>query len=126
MPFIMHKNYMSWKRFERGVDILVEQIKTANPKIDAVFGFPRGGLPLAVRLSHKLKVPLITDWLGSEYPLIVDDIVDTGEIMKFFMWKEPKFGTTASLYWYPKASCKPDFYAFEKKPWEWIVFPWEK
>ena len=44
-----------------------------------VYGIPRGGLIVAVLVSHKLGIPLITslrDMYGKKF-LVVDDIVDT-------------------------------------------------
>lgn len=69
-----------------------------------------------------------TDWSNL---LIVDDILDTGTTMKYFM------NTTglvqgfnfkiATLHWFPngKHGLMPDFYVDKKPKNSWIVYPWE-
>ncbi|MGE0207493.1 MAG: phosphoribosyltransferase, partial [Candidatus Babeliales bacterium] len=66
---------------------------------------------------------------NSKYILIVDDLVDTGETMKFLIeaLKDSLPKTTikiATLYYKPTSCIKPDYYIEETT--NWIVFPWEK
>ena len=109
--------YFSWSEFDKSVDYIANECKTL--KITGIYGVPRGGLCLAVALSHKLNVQLIEKPIKSS--LIVDDIFETGFTLSnyknikgafFFVLvskKKPIWWKTVNL------SLKE----------EWIVFPWE-
>ena len=109
--------YFSWSEFDKSVDYIANQFKFK--KLSGVYGIPRGGLCLAVALSHKLNIKLIEKPLKNS--LIVDDIFETGftlskfkniERANFFVLvskKKPIWWNTVSL-------------SYKK---EWIVFPWE-
>ena len=109
--------YFSWSEFDKSVDYIANRCKKL--KLSGIYGVPRGGLCLAVALSHKLNVKLIEKPLKNS--LIVDDIYETGftlsnfkniEGVNFFVLvskKKPNWWNTVNLY--------------HKK--EWIVFPWE-
>ena len=109
--------YFSWSEFDKSVDYIANQCQKL--KLSGIYGVPRGGLCLAVALSHKLNVQLIEKPLKNS--LIVDDIYETGftlsnfkniEGVNFFVLvskKKPIWWNTVNLY--------------HKK--EWIVFPWE-
>ena len=109
--------YFSWAEFDKSVDYIANQCKFC--KFSGVYGVPRGGLCLAVALSHKLNIQLIEKPLKNS--LIVDDVFETGiTLSKFknieganffvlFSKKKPIWWNTVNLYY--------------KK--EWIVFPWE-
>jgi len=109
--------YFSWQEFDKSVIFISDKCK--NLTFSGVYGIPRGGLCLAVALSHKLNIKLISE--PAENSLIVDDVYETGltlnnyrniEGAKFFVLcskKEPLWWDTVRL-------------SREK---EWIVFPWE-
>ena len=109
--------YFSWNEFDKSVDYIANQCKFW--KLSGIYGVPRGGLCLAVALSHKLNIQLIEKPL--KYSLIVDDVFETGitlrsfrdiEGVNFFVLiskKKPIWWNTVNLS--------------HKK--EWIVFPWE-
>lgn len=107
---------MDWKKFEQGVEIILKQIKNSNNKFSGVYGIPRGGLILAVRLSHLLGLPLLEKL--KENSLVVDDVADTGKTLQPF--RDYKLAT---LYLKEQSLVKPDFYAFTTDL--WVVFPWE-
>lgn len=114
---------MSWVRFDNAVRQLAIRIKKSGIKVSNVYGNPRGGLIVAVRLSHLLDVPLITEtWKANIDTLIVDDIVDTGNTLIDF---HENF-KIAVLYLNPKASFIPEFHILLKPYDSWIWFPWEK
>ena len=52
------KHYISWMGFEFAISEFVKQYKESGVSVDAVYGPPRGGLPIAVTLSHRLNIPL--------------------------------------------------------------------
>ena len=65
---------LNWLEFDECIYSIYTQCK--NKKFDGVYGFPRGGLCLAVALSHSLELPLLDEPKNNS--LIVDDIYDTG------------------------------------------------
>ena len=109
--------YFSWSEFDKSVDYIANKFKFR--KLSGVYGIPRGGLCLAVALSHKLNIKLIEKPLKNS--LIVDDVFETGftlsnfkniEGANFFVLvskKKPIWWNTVTL-------------SYKK---EWIVFPWE-
>ena len=109
--------YFSWREFDQSVDYIANQCK--EMKLTGIYGVPRGGLCLAVALSHKLNLKLIEKPLKNS--LIVDDVYETGitlsnfkniEGVSFFVLvskKKPIWWNSVDL------SLKE----------EWIVFPWE-
>jgi len=116
----MNNIVLSWSDFGSLVEKLVEKIKKSKEKFDGVYGIPRGGLPLAVILSHKLNIPLILE--PTENSLITDDISDTGKTLK--KTKHKKIAALFSTDW---TSMRPDFFiSMKKSKGDWIVFPWEQ
>jgi hypoxanthine phosphoribosyltransferase len=115
----------TWNDFEFEVNVLAEKIRGSGIEISNIFGVPRGGLIVAVRLSHLLDKPLIVNWHEehNDNTLIVDDVVDSGKTLSSLacarIWK------VAALYWNPSASFQPHVFAFRKDNNSWIVFPWE-
>ena len=109
--------YFTWNEFDKSVDYIANQCKRLQ--LSGIYGIPRGGLCLAVALSHKLNIKLIDK--PSKNSLIVDDIYETGvtlsnykniEGANFFVLiskKKPIWWNTVNL-------------SHTK---EWIVFPWE-
>ena len=109
--------YYTWSEFDKSVDYIANQCKFL--KFSGIYGVPRGGLCLAVALSHKLDLKL--NKKPSKNSLIVDDVFETGitlsnfkhiEGVNFFVLvskKKPIWWNTVNLS--------------NKK--EWIVFPWE-
>lgn len=98
----------------------------SNEHVSGVYGLPRGGLVLAVMLSHAMKVPLLM--APAEGCLIVDDICDSGESLLHYVRNtsgdgERKYSIT-TMYYKEGASVTPDFY-FRHKFNAWVKFPWE-
>ena len=73
-------SYYSWKDFDKSVEYISNQCRFLE--FSGIYGIPRGGLCLAVALSHKLKINLISE--PSKNSLIVDDIYETGITLKTF------------------------------------------
>ena len=109
--------YFTWSDFDKSVDYIADQCQLW--KLSGIYGIPRGGLCLAVALSHRLDIKLVEK--PCKNSLIVDDIFETGitlsnfkhiEGVNFFVLvskKKPIWWNTVNLF-------------YEK---EWIVFPWE-
>lgn len=107
---------MDWKE----VEYFVEQLAKELPKnITGVYGIPRGGLCLAVMLSHKLNIPLLA--APSKNCVVIDDIADTGETLYHYRGKGYYIAT---MYYHKQSRVVPDFW-YKEKTNEWIVFPWE-
>lgn len=114
------KRSVNWKDFERAAKDLAIKIESEKWDIGSVYGIPRGGLILAVRLSHLLGIP----YTNKIHPdtLVVDDVSDSGESLLVALgFQECR---VATWHYKPKTSkFKPDVYAEETD--EWIVYPWE-
>ena len=110
-------SYYTWNEFDKSVEYIANKCKFLE--LSGIYGVPRGGLCLAVALSHKLKINLTPEPI--KYSLIVDDVYETGitlstlkdiEGAKFFVL----FSKVKPIWW-------NTVHISEKK--EWIVFPWE-
>jgi xanthine phosphoribosyltransferase len=108
---------LSWFEFDQAVNAIVDRV--AQQHISGIHGIPRGGLVLAVALSHRLDQPL----LPSPEPgcLLVDDVYETG--LTLAPYRELAGCTT--VVWVSKA--EPQWWQAVEitDSREWIVFPWE-
>lgn len=85
-----------------------------------VFGVERGGLPIAVAVSHYLGIPLLRSLVvDNSRVLIVDDIVDTGETRR----KLPVDLHWASIFARKRTEGLVDTYVETTE--DWIQFPYE-
>ena len=110
-------SYFSWSEFDKSVEHIANKCKLLE--FSGIYGVPRGGLCLAVALSHKLKINLISEPIKNS--LIVDDIYETGITLKAFKHIEGAmffvlFSKVSPTWW-------NSVHISEKN--EWIVFPWE-
>lgn len=120
------KDYMflTYSVYHQMLDQLMQLLKKDDriKNIRTVYGVSRGGLPIAVHLSHfmewKFANDLFDDWI--EHTLIVDDIAHTGKTLA----RGSGLYLTATLFYREESVIKPDFYV--AKATKWIVFPWEK
>ena len=109
--------YFTWSEIDESVKLIADKCKYF--KFSGIYGVPRGGLCLAVALSHKLKIKLISEPIKNS--LIVDDIYETGITLKTFKNIEGAmffvlFSKVSPTWW-------NSVHISEKS--EWIVFPWE-
>ncbi len=109
--------YFTWNEFDKSVDYIANQCKLL--KLSGIYGVPRGGLCLAVALSHKLNIQLIKK--PSKNSLIVDDVYETGLTLSNFKDIE------GAIFYVIISKKKPIWWntvnlSYKK---EWIVFPWE-
>ena len=110
-------NKLSWLEFDECIYSIYKKCK--NKKFKGVYGFPRGGLCLAVTLSHSLGIPLLDE--PESNSLIVDDIYESGHTLE----KIRHLKGTETHVWISKT--KPTWWNAYKyiKAKEWVVFPWE-
>ena len=51
--------HYKWRQFEKDTKKIVKRIEKAGLNFKGVYGIPRGGLPLATKLSHLLDIQLV-------------------------------------------------------------------
>ena len=110
-------SFFSWSEFDKSVEHIANECKFLD--FSGIYGVPRGGLCLAVALSHKLNTNLISE--PKKNSLIVDDIYETGITLNSF--KDIEGATFFVLF----SKIKPTWWNSVRmaKQKEWIVFPWE-
>ena len=110
-------NHFTWNEFDKSVEHIANKCKVL--KFSGIYGVPRGGLCLAVALSHKLKIDLISEPIKNS--LIVDDVFETGITLKTF--KDIEGATFFVLF----SKIQPTWWntVFISKRSQWVVFPWE-
>ena len=110
-------SYFTWSEFDKSVEQIAK--KCMFKEFSGIYGVPRGGLCLAVALSHKLKIELISEPLKNS--LIVDDVYETGLTLTTFKDIE------GAMFFVLFSKIKPTWWntVFISKKSEWIVFPWE-
>ena len=88
------KTYISWKEYDDYINKITMWYKKHRNEdslnIGAIYGLPRGGLPIAVSLSHTLNLPLMMNYndkkiVTNKKILVVDDIADTGSTLKLLI-----------------------------------------
>jgi len=110
-------SHFTWREFDKSVEHIYNKCKFIE--FSGVYGVPRGGLCLAVALSHKLKINLISKPIKNS--LIVDDVYETGITLNTFK------NIDGAMFFVLFSKIKPIWWntvhISEKS--EWIVFPWE-
>ena len=112
---------------------MAEKIKKSNwnykEKYNSIFGIPRGGMVVAIYLSHKLNLPIVDKTGINEGTLITDDILDSGntlyEITEGLRIAKGLNPDTAVCFWRKNSKIKPIYYAKNAKL-HWVIFDWEK
>ena len=109
---------LSWADFDACVQVLTERF--GDRSLNGVFGIPRGGLCLAVGLSHSLGLPLLT--APDNHCLIVDDVYETGRTLQGLrlQWPQATYAVWVSKsqpQWWDAAEVTLSS--------EWLLFPWE-
>ena len=106
----------SWYEFDKSVEYIANKCKYLE--FSGIYGVPRGGLCLAVALSHKLKKDLISE--PKKNSLIVDDVYETGITLKTFKHIE------GAMFFVLFSKIKPTWWnSVHISESEWVVFPWE-
>lgn len=119
------KEYVTWDDVMDFVTFVKYYCLSNKPS--GVFGIPRGGLILAVLVSHALDIPMLS--APCDNCLIVDDICDSGESLLHYYnntsgGARKDFRIATMYYKENSLGVKPDYY-MKKKADNWIVFPWE-
>lgn len=123
----IRKIYLSWKEFGEIISKLSDKLKK-NRRIKNIYGIPRGGLTLAVSLSHRLNIPMVlSESEISPQTLVVDDIYDTGKTINSLFGRH---NLKQAAFWFinEDTPIPEEFnivYLKTKHSSEWLVFPWE-
>lgn len=146
----IEKLKVSWMTVGDQIEEIARQAQELQ--VNRIVGISRGGLPLAVALSHRLNLPLsvvgvssynvkneqetlvcdtpdviFEGWEGNV--LICDDIADSGKTLCFLIDKMEGLSNcnagyyTATLFYKETSVIKPDI--FVEATDKWVVFPWE-
>ena len=109
--------YFSWSEFDESVEHIANKCKFLE--FSGIYGVPRGGLCLAVALSHKLNINLISEPIKNS--IIVDDIYETGFTLNTFKNIE------GAMFFVLFSKIKPTWWntVYVSDRGEWVVFPWE-
>ena len=109
--------YFSWSDFDKSVIHIANKCRSLE--FSGIYGVPRGGLCLAVALSHKLKINLISE--PKKNSLILDDVYETGITLNTFK------DIDGAMFFVLFSKIKPTWWntVFISEKSEWIVFPWE-
>ena len=110
-------SYFTWSEFDKSVEYIAN--KCRFKEFSGIYGVPRGGLCLAVALSHKLKIELISEPVKNS--LIVDDVYETGFTLTNLKDIE------GAMFFVLFSKVNPTWWntVFKSRKNQWIVFPWE-
>lgn len=109
--------HLSWQDFDLAVERIAQL--TGERRFSGILGIPRGGLVLAVALSHRLELPLLPE--PKPGCLVVDDVLETGRTLAPFRELEGAelvvWISKVEPLWWRAVAVIPSA--------EWILFPWE-
>ncbi len=147
-------NYLTptWDEINDLTFKIARQMLAAGKKFDRIVTLAKGGWPLTRSLVDFLSIKEVASIgikfysginqrfpqpkiyqdfpvsMAGEQVLLFDDVVDTGESLKFTKDHLLKSNihslTTAALFYKPHSVFKPDYYGFETSA--WIIFPYER
>ncbi len=108
---------LKWDEFNSCIKSITSSCKDKN--FSGVYGIPRGGLCLAVALSHSLDIPLVTEITSG--CLVVDDVYETGKTLSRIL----TIPNTTTFVWFSKVT--PQWWNAVEivSSDEWLIFPWE-
>jgi len=117
------KLFVSWQDITQYVNLLAQKIKESKIKFENIYGIPRGGLIVAVMLSHKLNLPVVTStkYLLIRKSIITDDIEDSGRTIRKFNKYCHKYCLISKLG--SQSNCR---YAKDCDKNKWVIFPYEE
>ena len=126
----MEYDVISWEDIDNAIEILAKQIENSGIHYEVIYGLARGGLVPAVMLSHRLKIPMVLNmeevWrlkVKNKAALIVDDISDTGETLRYF--DDQKFDIATLFVREHTSKIKPKYSYKNINHDNWLLFPWE-
>ena len=119
--------FNNWQAFDCAVARLAAALSGDFIDRNCVYGESRGGLCLAVALSHRLELPLVLEKKDITGKAIwVDDILDSGKTFEEAAGSMPP--DTIFAVWHIRASQRDKHSRVvfcEIVNDEWMVYPWE-
>ena len=121
--------YLSWDDIMAMIEYTRIEFEEAKVEVSGVYGIPRGGLILAVLLSHQLNIPLLQ--APADNCIIVDDICDSGETLAHYISNSSESASAKNYHILTtiiRSDCKYiDKVIYRKvvEPGIWVQFPWE-
>ena len=108
---------LSWAEFDQAVIHIAASC--ADQRFCGIHGIPRGGLVLAVALSHRLALPLLP--APQAGCLVVDDVYETGRTLE----PHRQLADARLVVWVSKV--EPQWWQAVEVTHasDWSVFPWE-
>jgi len=116
----MLREVFTWQQFDNAVGIIAEGLKYYEGRFDNIYGVPRGGLVLAVALSHRLGLPVVKDC--DSRSVVVDDISDSGKTLQPF---QQRGNVLATIHIVPESVVYPEIWVHVRRA-DWVIYPWEK
>ena len=124
----MKKIKYTWQEFDKDSKNIAKKFMPYKSMIRDVYGVPRGGLVLAVKLAHLLNKPVLMEKRKiGRFTLVCDEISDTGKKLRQTLTdkKYKVFGITTIFKREDNKFDKIDYFVKVKKINNWIDFPWE-
>ena len=141
----------TWNDLDRLAFDISRKVLTQKVKFDRIVTLAKGGWPMSRSLVDYLEVNEVASIgikfyaginqrfkhphvyqnipvaVAGETVLLFDDVADTGESLKFAVdylkIQGVKKIITATLFYKPRSSYKPDFFGYETN--DWIIFPYD-
>jgi len=126
----MNKAEMTWSDFDAFIVRMTARLLNSNNHFTAVSGVPRGGLPIAVALSHSLGLPFreYSERVAEDdFILMCDDVSDSGDTLARISGQSVGATNYCFLTWHIKEGTKfmPSFYDSIVPKDVWLAYPWE-
>ena len=129
---------LDWNTYHNYIDQLADKISQAinkkdGPKYKYIAGVDSDDMIVAVHLSHKLNLPVVTDinffsllanFSDTVNVLVVSNVVETGNTFKSIQEQLEQAFDSAVLFKDKKSQYQPTYYI--EIPEDMIYFPWQK
>lgn len=113
---------VTWEDVDKFCLDLKTFMRENDMKVNGVYAPPRGGLCIAVIMSHELGIPMLMN--PCHDCLVVDDIADEGKTLLHIA--ETYDCVIATIGYSKQSVVEPTFWSIEKQGNKWFKFPWER
>lgn len=119
-----YKQHINWDEYITLINDLSYNI--SKDRYLNLAGIPRGGILVAILLSHKLNLPYIDISKATKDTLIIDDISDSGQTILDTIKKYNLESDFAVLHLRYNSKYKPKYFASIILNNDWIIYPYEE